>query len=63
MTNLFINLSAYAALTIVVAFIGVIRKERTEQSDKWINLVSIGLFIFLAIFIAFQMVFPEYSNL
>ena len=62
-TNLFINLSAYAALTIVVALIGVIRKGQSQQSDKWINAVSIGLFIFLAIFIAFQMVFPEYSNL
>lgn len=62
-TNLLINLSAYAALTIVIAFIGVIRKNNSEGSDRAINLISVVLAIFLAGFIAFQMRFPEYSNL
>lgn len=62
-TNLLINLSAYAALTIVIAFIGLIHKQASKSSDRIINFVSAALAIFLAGFIAFQMAFPEYSNL
>ena len=62
-TNLLINLSAYAALTIVIAFIGVMRNKTSHDSDRIVNLVSVVLAIFLAGFIAFQMAFPEYSNL
>jgi len=62
-TNLLINLSAYAALTIVIALIGVLRGKQSTGSDKMVNVLSITLFIFFGCFIAFQMAFPEYSNL
>lgn len=62
-TNLLINLSAFAALTIAIAFIGVLRKQSSESSDKIVNTVSVGLFVLLGCFVAFMMAFPEYSNL
>lgn len=62
-TNLLINLSAFAALTIVLALIGILRRGTTERSDKSINTVSVTLFILLGIFVIFQVLFPEYSNL
>lgn len=62
-TNLFINLSAYAAITIVIALIGVLRSKQSDNSDKLVNAFSVGLLIFLAGFVAFQTIFPEYSNL
>jgi hypothetical protein len=62
-TNLLINLSAFAALTIVIALIGLLRSKATEGSDKTINLISMILFILLGIFVIFQVAFPEYSNL
>lgn len=63
LTNLFINLSAYAAIAIIVAFIGVLRKKGSENSGEFINGLSITLFALLAAFVIFQTVFPEYSNL
>ena len=62
-TNLLINLSAYAAITILIALVGILRNQTSERSDKLINLVSITLFVLLGCFVTFQMVFPEYSNL
>jgi hydroxylaminobenzene mutase len=62
-TNLLIALSAYAAITIVIALIGVLRKQSSEASDKVINAVSVALFVLLGIFVVFQVMFPEYSNL
>jgi len=62
-TNLLINLSAYAVITIVIAFVGVLRNQQSKCSDKWVNAFSVGLFVLLGCFVAFQMAFPEYSNL
>lgn len=62
-TNLLINLSAFAAITIVIAFIGVLRGNTSMRSDKMFNIFSVALCIFLSGFIVFQMAFPEYSNL
>jgi hypothetical protein len=62
-TNLLINLSAFAALTIVIALIGVLRNSATKGSDKAIDGISTTLFILLGIFVIFQVAFPEYSNL
>jgi len=62
-TNLLINLSAFAALTIAIAFVGVLHKKNSEGSNKAINAFSVVLLIFLACFVAFMMAFPEYSNL
>ena len=62
-TNLLINLSAFAALTIVIALIGILRNKGTVASDKAVNILSISLFVLLGIFVIFQVAFPEYSNL
>ena len=61
-TNLLINLSAYAAIAIVIALWGVLQRKQTDTSDKVVNVVSAALFALLACFVAFQTAFPEYSN-
>jgi hypothetical protein len=62
-TNLLINLSAFAVITIVIAFVGVFCRKNSPSSDRLINAFSVSLAILLMAFIVFQMVFPEYSNL
>jgi len=62
-TNLLINLSAYAAITIVIAFVGVLRSKQSANSDRVVNIFSVAMLVFLAVFVIFQMTFPEYSNL
>ena len=62
-TNLFINLSAYAAIAIIIALIGVLRKSSPQNTGRFVNALSVSLFVFLAIFVVFQTAFPEYSNL
>jgi len=62
-TNLFINLSAYVVLTLIIALIGVLHSKRGDGTDRLINLASVALFVLLGLFITFQMAFPEYSNL
>ena len=62
-TNLFINLSAYAAIAIIIALIGVLRKSSPENTGRFVDALSVSLFLLLAIFVVFQTAFPEYSNL
>ncbi len=61
-TNLLINLSVFVVLTIVIVLIGVLRRQTSVASDKVLNNIFVALCIFLSIFVAFQVTFPEYSN-
>lgn len=62
LTNLLINLSVYVVLTIVIALIGVLRKDSSGSSDRMLDIISLALCIFLSIFVVFQVAYPEYSN-
>jgi hydroxylaminobenzene mutase len=63
LTNLLINLSAYAVIPIIIAFLGVIQgKEGKPALVKIINITALALFLVVGLAAILQTVFPEYSN-
>lgn len=63
LTNLMINLSAYAVIAIILALWGVLRSQQTAGTGKTSNIVACVLFLLLGVISILQTLFPEYSNL
>jgi MFS superfamily sulfate permease-like transporter len=61
-TNLMINLAAFAVIPIVMAFFGVVRHHHAEGTDKGLNISASILFLLIGTFAILQTIFPEYSN-
>jgi hydroxylaminobenzene mutase len=63
LTNLLINLSAYAIIPIMIALLGVIQhKEGNATLTKAINITALTLFLVIGLGAILQTIFPEYSN-
>lgn len=61
-TNLMINLSAYAVIPIILALWGIFRREASEYSNRTVNVTAAVLFLILGILSTIQTLMPEYSN-
>ena len=63
LTNLLINLAAYALIPIIVAFWAVIQRQKNSNgSTRAMNIVALVLFALIGITAVLQTIFPEYSN-
>ena len=63
LTNLLINLAAYATIPIIIAFWAVIqRQQQSAASAKIMGMVSALLFVVIGVTAILQTLFPEYSN-
>ena len=63
LTNLLINLAAYAVIPIIIAFWAVIRrKQESEVAGKSMSITAVVLFILIGLTAILQTIFPEYSN-
>jgi hydroxylaminobenzene mutase len=61
-TNLMINLSAYAVIPIILALWGVLRRSCPTETSRKANLTAALLFLAFAVVSIFQTLFPQYSN-
>lgn len=63
LTNLLINLAAYATVPIIIAFWAVVRRNHMETgSNTAMSLTAFVLFVLIGVAAALQTMFPEYSN-
>jgi hydroxylaminobenzene mutase len=61
-TNLMINLSAYAVIPIILALWGVLRRSQPAETCRKANITAVLLFLALGAVAILQTAFPEYSN-
>ena len=63
LTNLLINLAAYAIIPIIIAFWAVIQRQpQSAAAGKIMGVIAAVLFVVIGVTATLQTLFPEYSN-
>ena len=63
LTNLLINLAAYATVPIIIAFWAVVRRNHMAAgSNRAMSITALVLFLIIGVTAILQTIFPEYSN-